>query len=69
MSFSTLSVQGFSHLVLFDASGHRSYGLLAAHAPESLRSFDTYLDSLDAANELPDGTLPHEVPALVGVPA
>ena len=49
MSFSTLSVQGFSHLVLFDAGGHRSYGLLAAHDPESLRSFDTYLDSLDVA--------------------
>ena len=69
MTFSTLSVQGFSHLVLFDAGGHRSYGALSAHAPESLRSFDTYLDSLDAANEGPDGRLPHEAPALVGVAA
>ena len=69
MNLTTLSVRGFSHLVLFDAGGHRSYGLLAAHALESLRSFDMYLDSLDAANELPDGTLPHEVPGLVGVAA
>ena len=62
MNLTTLSVRGFSHLVLFDAGGHRSYGLLAAHDPESLRSFDTYLDSLDAANEGQDGRLPHEVP-------
>jgi hypothetical protein len=58
VNFTTLSVQGQSRIVLFDAGGHRSFGALSDHTPESVRCLDTFLDKYDAANELPDGTLP-----------
>jgi hypothetical protein len=31
---------------------------MTVNTPESVRCLDTYLDKYDAANELPDGTLP-----------
>jgi len=64
-----LAVQGFSHVVLTDRDGPRSYGELAAHSPDALRELDVYLDSLDAANEDEHGRLPHELPAPVRLPA
>jgi hypothetical protein len=59
-SDATLSVSGRSQVIVTDADGHHAYGALHAHPREKVRALDVWLDSLDAANELPDGALPGE---------
>lgn len=50
--------QGPFLVLCTDREGTRSFGALTRRAPEALRNLDVWLDSRDAANELPDGSLP-----------
>jgi hypothetical protein len=59
-----------SQVIYTDADGSRSFGSLATPSTPGFRGFldflDEYLDSRDAANELPDGSLPGvEAPKVV----
>lgn len=45
-------------LSIKDHAGPRAFGFFYEHSSESLTRWDAYLDSRDAAHELPDGSLP-----------
>lgn len=45
-------------LSIKDHAGPRTFGFFYEHSPQSLTRWDAYLDSRDAAHELPDGSLP-----------
>ena len=61
--FDTLVVaRGLSLVVCSTAEGHTSYGEMRHMCPLALHRLDVYLDSKDAACELPDGTLPGQTP-------
>lgn len=50
--------QGHSMLIVLDATGAWSGGELASYSRATLHRLDVWLDSKDAANEGPDGSLP-----------
>lgn len=50
--------QGPFLILCTDHNGTRSYGQISSTRPDALRNLDVWLDSRDAANELPDGSLP-----------
>jgi hypothetical protein len=53
---------GPTHVIVIDAAGARGYGMLHRHSPRALDALDALLDYHDAANEGPDGLLPHQRP-------
>jgi hypothetical protein len=65
-SVNLVLVSGHSQVIYTDATGSRSFGSLGLSSVATTSGFldflDEHLDSRDAANELPDGSLP-------GVPA
>jgi hypothetical protein len=55
--------RGPTHIVVLTADGARGYGMLGRHSARALDALDALLDYRDAANEGPDGLLPHQRPA------
>lgn len=49
---------GNNVLILKDRHGVRTAGFFYEHNPRALAAWDAWLESRDAAHELPDGSLP-----------